>query len=69
MSTYARWTTVMGWTTLMLIVWALFVPRGLSVGTFTLLAATGALVLVSGSAWWAGHRRSLSTARSLKHSA
>ena len=52
-----RWTAVLGWTTLMLIVWALFVPRGLSVGTFTLLAATGALLLVSASMWWAGGRR------------
>ena len=66
MSTYLnRWTAVLGWTTLMLIVWALFVPRGLSTGTFTLLAATGALLLFSGSVWWAGRRRSPSAARAL----
>ena len=64
MSAHAkRWTAVSGWTTLMLIVWALFVPRGLSVGTFTLLAATGALLLLSASLWWPGHRRSPAIAR------
>jgi hypothetical protein len=38
------------WAALMLIVWALFVPRGLPVDTFTLLALTGPLVLISGKA-------------------
>ncbi len=37
------------WTALMLILEALFVPRGLSAGTFTMLALTGPVVLLSGS--------------------
>jgi hypothetical protein len=40
------------------IVWAIFVPRGLSVGTFTLLALTGPLALLAGSAVWGAHRPS-----------
>ena len=39
-----RWTAVFGWAILMLIVWALFVPRGLSVGSFTLLCAAGPIL-------------------------
>jgi hypothetical protein len=35
------------WAVLMLIVWALFVPRGLPIDTFTLLTLTGPLVLVA----------------------
>jgi hypothetical protein len=55
-----RWTALFGWTTLMSIVWALFVPRGLSVLTFTMLGLTGPLVLVAGSALWRAQRPSLS---------
>jgi len=47
-----RWTALSGWTVLMVIVWTLFVPRGLSVSTFTLLSVTTLLALVSGSALW-----------------
>ena len=47
-----RWTALLGWTALMSIVWALFVPRGLSVISFVLLSLTGPLVLVVGSAFW-----------------
>jgi hypothetical protein len=42
----------------MSIVWAIFVPRGLSVGTFTLLALTGPLALLTGSAVLGAHRPS-----------
>jgi hypothetical protein len=35
------------WAVLMLIVWALFVPRGLPIDTFTLLTLTGPLVLAA----------------------
>jgi hypothetical protein len=36
----------------MLIVWALFVPKGLSVGTFTMLTLTGPLLLGVGVLLW-----------------
>ena len=35
------------WVALMCIVWALFVPKGLSVGTFTLLTLSGPLLLAA----------------------
>jgi len=47
-----RWTALFGWTALMAIVWTLFVPRGLSATTFTLLSVTTLLVMISGSALW-----------------
>ena len=53
-----RRTALLAWAALMSIVWALFVPRGLSVGTFTLLVLTGPLALLTGSAVWEGHRPS-----------
>ncbi len=43
-----RWTGLLAWAALMGIVWAIFVPRGLSVGTFTLLGLTGPLALLAG---------------------
>jgi hypothetical protein len=59
MTRYAnRWTALLAWATLMSIVWAIFVPRGLSVGTFTLLALTGPVALFTGSAVWGAHRPS-----------
>jgi hypothetical protein len=59
MTRYAnRWTALLAWAALMGIVWAIFVPRGLSVGTFTLLALTGPLALLTGSAVWGAHRPS-----------
>ena len=42
---------VAAWVALMCIVWALFVPKGLSVGSFTLLTLTGPLMLVAVSLW------------------
>jgi len=39
------------WVALMCIVWALFVPKGLSFGTFTLLTLSGPLVLAAVSMW------------------
>jgi len=53
-----RWIALLGWTALMSIVWALFVPRGLSVISFVLLSLTGPLVLVVGSAFWRAQRPS-----------
>jgi 3-keto-L-gulonate-6-phosphate decarboxylase len=47
-----RWTALFGWVALMAIVWALAVPKGLSVGTFTLLSLTGLLLLLAGRALW-----------------
>jgi hypothetical protein len=54
-----RWSIAMfGWVAVMAIVWALAVPKGLSVGTFTLLSFTGLLLLASGSALWRSLRPS-----------
>jgi hypothetical protein len=53
-----RRTALLAWAVLMGIVWAIFVPRGLSVGTFTLLVLTGPLALLTGSAVWGAHRAS-----------
>jgi len=38
------------------IVWALFVPRGVSVTSFTLLSLTGASFMVAASALWSAHK-------------
>ena len=51
-----RWSFVVAWAIVMLIVWALFVPKGVSVGTFTLMTAGGVLMLVAGSALWRAQR-------------
>ena len=53
-----RTTALLAWAALMGVVWAVFVPRGLSVGAFTLLALTGPLALLTGSAVWGAHRPS-----------
>jgi hypothetical protein len=37
------------WLALMGIVWALFVPKGLSVGTFSLFGIAGPLALIAGA--------------------
>jgi hypothetical protein len=51
-----RGIVLLGWTALMAIVWFLFVPRGLSVTSFILLALSGPLVLVLGQALWRGQQ-------------
>lgn len=51
-----RWSAVFAWAVVMLIVWALFVPKGLSVGTFTLMSGGGVLMLLAGSALWRAQR-------------
>ncbi len=43
-----RWIILLGWTALMAIVWALFVPKGLSVATFALLSLSVPVALVAG---------------------
>ncbi len=43
-----RWTAALAWTVSMAIVWALFVPRGISVATFILLGVTSLLALFVG---------------------
>ena len=59
MTTYInRWTAVVAWLVLMLIVWALFMPRTLSTGTFTMLTLTGPLLILAGSALWTAQRPS-----------
>jgi hypothetical protein len=52
------WTTLAAWAALMGIVWTLFVPKGLSVGTFTLLGLTAPVLLAAGSALWKAQRPS-----------
>ena len=44
-----RWLLLLGWTTAMAIVWALFVPKGLSVGGFALLGLSGPVALAAAS--------------------
>lgn len=41
-----RWIVLFGWLVLMGIVWALFVPRALAVGSFWVLALTGPVLAV-----------------------
>lgn len=47
-----RWTMLCGWLVLMGILWALFVPQALAVGSFWVLAMTGPLVVVVLSLLW-----------------
>jgi len=49
----------------MCIVWALFVPRGLSVTTFVLLGVTGLLVSLFGSMLWSNSRAQRSVSQIL----
>ncbi len=51
-----KWSAVFAWAVVILIVWALFVPTGLSVSTFTLMTGGGLLVLLAGSALWRAQR-------------
>ncbi|MGE5359492.1 MAG: hypothetical protein ACM3NQ_10775 [Bacteroidales bacterium] len=51
-----RWSAVLGWVVLMVVVWALFVPGGLSVGTFALLTVAGLFAVLAGSALWRAQR-------------
>jgi len=44
----------------MLIVWSLFVPKGLSVGTYTMLVATGPLLLAAVTMLKRARRRTVS---------
>lgn len=47
-----RWIALCAWLVLMGIVWALFVPRALSVGSFSLLVVTGPLLVIVLSMLW-----------------
>ena len=51
-SSVNRWIILLGWTALMAIVWALFVPKGLSVASFALLSLSVPVALVAGSVLW-----------------
>jgi Co/Zn/Cd efflux system component len=56
MKTYVnRWTVALSWAVLMLIVWALFVPKGVSATTFVMLSLTGLVVAVVGPMLLANH--------------
>jgi hypothetical protein len=50
-----RWTALYAWAALMGIVWAVFVPRGVSIGSFILLSLTGPLLVVAASMLWGAH--------------
>jgi hypothetical protein len=50
-----RWTALYAWAALMGIVWAVFVPRGVTVSSFILLSLTGPLVVVAASMLWSAH--------------
>ncbi len=50
-----RWTMVGAWAVLMGVVWALFVPHGVSVINFVLLSLTGVVFVVAASALWSAH--------------
>jgi hypothetical protein len=50
------WTAWGGWATLMGIVWLLFASKGLSLGTFCLLAASGPLFAIVVSTLWRAHQ-------------
>lgn len=56
MTRHLRWAALCAWVALMGIVWAVFVPKGLSVGTFTLLSLSGPILLIAASMLWTAHR-------------
>jgi hypothetical protein len=56
MSKHLLWSASCAWLVLMSIVWTLFVPRGLSVGTFTLFTLAGPLALLAASRAWSATR-------------
>ena len=51
-----RLAAVFGWAALMAIVWELFTPRPVSATTFTMMSATGALLLFVGLTLWGARR-------------
>ena len=61
MTRYLLWSASCAWLVLMGIVWALFVPKGLSVGTFTLLSLTAPLFLIAAARRWGGAPTARST--------
>jgi hypothetical protein len=60
MTKHLLWSASCAWLALMGIVWALFVPKGLSVGTFTLFSAAGPLSLLAAARAWRAERPSRS---------
>lgn len=52
MTRHLLWAASGAWVVLMAIVWVLFVPKGLSVGTYTLLTLTGPLFLIAAARRW-----------------
>ena len=62
MTKHFLWSAACAWLALMGIVWALFVPKGLSVGTFTMCSLAGPLALLAGRWSWNALQRGRSTA-------
>lgn len=56
MTKHLLWSASCAWLALMGIVWALFVPKGLSVGTFTLFSVAGSLSLLAAARAWRAAR-------------
>jgi hypothetical protein len=61
MTKHLLWSASCAWLVLMGIVWALFVPRGLSVGTFTLFTLAGPLFVLAAARVWNKARPAHST--------
>ena len=55
MTRHLVWTASCAWVVLMGIVWSLFVPKGLTVETFSLLVVSGPVLLAAASALWKTH--------------
>ncbi len=47
-----RWTALGGWVVVMVVAWMLYVPTGISVSSFAVMAVTGPLVVLMLSALW-----------------
>lgn len=56
MTKHPEWPVSCAWLSFMGIVWALFVPKGLSVGTFALFTLAGPLSLLVARQGWAPAR-------------
>jgi hypothetical protein len=61
----SRGIALLGWTAVMAIVWALFVPKGLPVGAFALLSLSVPVALEAGSVLWRAQRPSPSVGQIL----
>lgn len=61
MTKHFLWSASCAWLVLVGIVWNLLVPKGLSVGTFTLFSLTGPLSLLAIARVWGARRPASAT--------